>query len=259
MALGWAARLAIVWCLLALLGDVLSQAQAQESTTSGDKSGVIQEIRVEGNQRIEAATIRSYMTVAPGEPFDPAKLDQSLKNLFATGLFDDVSIRREGDDARGHPGREPDHQPHRLRGQPAARRRRADHGGAVAAARRLHPLAGAERGQPHPRAVSPQRPLRRHGRAQGDPAAAEPRRPGVRDQRGPAHRDRAHRLHRQPGVRRRRPARRDPDQGIGLVPLPDAATTPTIRTGWPSTRSCCAGSTWRAAMPTSTCARRSPS
>jgi outer membrane protein insertion porin family len=98
MALGWAARLAIVWCLLALLGDVLSQAQAQESTTSGDQSGVIQEIRVEGNQRIEAATIRSYMAVAPGEPFDPAKLDQSLKNLFATGLFDDVSIRREGND-----------------------------------------------------------------------------------------------------------------------------------------------------------------
>ena len=98
MGLGWAARLAIVWCLLALLGDILSQAQAQESTTSGDVSGVIQEIRGEGNQRIEAATIRSYMTVAPGEPFDPAKLDQSLKNLFATGLFDDVSIRREGND-----------------------------------------------------------------------------------------------------------------------------------------------------------------
>jgi outer membrane protein insertion porin family len=97
MARGWAARLAIGWCLLALVGEVLSQAQAQESTTE-DQSGVIQEIRVEGNQRIEAATIRSYMTVAPGEPFDPAKLDQSLKNLFATGLFDDVSIRREGDD-----------------------------------------------------------------------------------------------------------------------------------------------------------------
>jgi outer membrane protein insertion porin family len=98
MALGWAARLAIGWCLLALVGDVLSQAQAQESTTSADQSGVIQDIRVEGNQRIEAATVRSYMTVAPGEPFDPVALDQSLKNLFATGLFDDVSIRREGDD-----------------------------------------------------------------------------------------------------------------------------------------------------------------
>jgi outer membrane protein insertion porin family len=98
MALGWTARLAVGWCLLALLGAVLSQAQAQESGATGDQSGVIQEIRVEGNQRIEAATVRSYMAVAPGEPFDPAKLDQSLKNLFATGLFDDVSIRREGND-----------------------------------------------------------------------------------------------------------------------------------------------------------------
>jgi outer membrane protein insertion porin family len=98
MALGWAARLAVGWCLLALLGADLSQAQAQESGATGDQSGVIREIRVEGNQRIEAATVRSYMAVAPGEPFDPAKLDQSLKNLFATGLFDDVSIRREGDD-----------------------------------------------------------------------------------------------------------------------------------------------------------------
>ena len=32
-----------------------------------------------------------------GDPFDPAELDRSLKNLFATGLFDDVSLRREGD------------------------------------------------------------------------------------------------------------------------------------------------------------------
>ncbi|HEX5078663.1 MAG TPA: outer membrane protein assembly factor BamA [Geminicoccaceae bacterium] len=98
MGLGWVARLAIGWWVLALLGCVLSPAQAQESSVSGEQSGVIREIRVEGNQRIEAATIRSYMAVAPGEPFDPSRLDQSLKNLFATGLFDDVTIRREGDD-----------------------------------------------------------------------------------------------------------------------------------------------------------------
>jgi outer membrane protein insertion porin family len=97
MALGWAARVAIGWCLFALVGDALSQAQAQESGTTQAQSGVIRDIQVEGNQRIEAATVRSYMVVAPGDPFDPAKLDQSLKNLFATGLFDDVTIRREGD------------------------------------------------------------------------------------------------------------------------------------------------------------------
>jgi outer membrane protein insertion porin family len=98
MALGWAAGSAIGLCLLALVGNGLSQAQAQQSEpTQQGQTDVIQSIQVEGNQRIEAATVRSYMTVDAGNPFDPAQLDQSLKNLFATGLFDDVTIRREGD------------------------------------------------------------------------------------------------------------------------------------------------------------------
>ncbi|MGH7044165.1 MAG: outer membrane protein assembly factor BamA [Acetobacteraceae bacterium] len=59
--------------------------------------GVIQAIQVEGNKRIETATILSYMLVHPGDPFDPSRLDQSLKTLYATGLFHDVSLTREGD------------------------------------------------------------------------------------------------------------------------------------------------------------------
>src|SRR3546814_16170732 len=37
------------------------------------------------------------MRVNPGDPFDPVRLDDSLKNLFATGLFADVRLEREGD------------------------------------------------------------------------------------------------------------------------------------------------------------------
>ncbi|MBV8095525.1 MAG: outer membrane protein assembly factor BamA [Acetobacteraceae bacterium] len=59
--------------------------------------GVIRDIKVEGNQRIEAGTIRSYMLVAPGDPFDPDRLDHSLKALYATGLFQDVSLIPQGD------------------------------------------------------------------------------------------------------------------------------------------------------------------
>lgn len=59
--------------------------------------GRIREIRVVGNQRIEQATIESYIAVRRGEPFSPAALDESLKALFQTGLFEDVRIRREGD------------------------------------------------------------------------------------------------------------------------------------------------------------------
>ena len=59
--------------------------------------GTIAAIKVEGNQRIETGTILSYMLVQPGDPFDPDRLDRSLKTLYATGLFQDVRINREGD------------------------------------------------------------------------------------------------------------------------------------------------------------------
>ena len=59
--------------------------------------GTISAIRVDGTQRIEPSTVRSYLQLQPGEAFDQDRLDQSLKALFATGLFADVSLRREGD------------------------------------------------------------------------------------------------------------------------------------------------------------------
>ena len=60
------------------------------------QGGTVGSIRVDGNQRIEEGTIRSYMLVRPGDAFDPEQLDRSLKTLFATGLFSDVSLKREG-------------------------------------------------------------------------------------------------------------------------------------------------------------------
>jgi outer membrane protein insertion porin family len=90
-----AAFVATAWLLLTIGGAITSAARAQQGEVA--PGGVIQEIEVQGNQRIEAATVRSYLAVGVGDPFDLAQLDRSLKNLFATGLFDDVSLRREGD------------------------------------------------------------------------------------------------------------------------------------------------------------------
>ena len=56
----------------------------------------IDDIRVEGNERIEADTVRSYLSVTPGDTLDARAINKSLKSLFATGLFADVTIRREG-------------------------------------------------------------------------------------------------------------------------------------------------------------------
>ena len=64
--------------------------------------GTIQAIQVEGNRRIEAGTIRSYMLVQAGDPFDPDRLDRSLKTLYATGLFQDVQLSRQGNNLLVH-------------------------------------------------------------------------------------------------------------------------------------------------------------
>jgi outer membrane protein insertion porin family len=60
--------------------------------------GVIQSIKVEGNQRIEDGTIKSYLLVQPGDAFDADRIDRSLKTLYSTGLFQDVRLGRIGDD-----------------------------------------------------------------------------------------------------------------------------------------------------------------
>lgn len=58
---------------------------------------VVAEIVVEGTQRIEPETVRSYMLIKEGDPLDPDRVNQSLKGLYSTGLFADVTLRREGD------------------------------------------------------------------------------------------------------------------------------------------------------------------
>ncbi|MGI9510622.1 MAG: outer membrane protein assembly factor BamA [Geminicoccaceae bacterium] len=57
----------------------------------------IEAIEIRGNQRIEATTVASYLTVEVGDPFDEDELDNSLKNLYASSFFEDVALRREGD------------------------------------------------------------------------------------------------------------------------------------------------------------------
>ncbi len=81
----------VVGLFSAALG--IPAASAQDSISGGDP---IQQIVIEGNQRIEPETVRSYMQLNPGDPFDAKRIDRALKNMFATGLFADVNFRREG-------------------------------------------------------------------------------------------------------------------------------------------------------------------
>jgi outer membrane protein insertion porin family len=68
-------------------------AVATAGYASAQSSGAIV---VEGNRRVEADTIRSYFRLNAGERLDSYKIDQALKALYATGLFQDVRINQAG-------------------------------------------------------------------------------------------------------------------------------------------------------------------
>ena len=60
------------------------------------QSAIISDIIVRGNQRVEAETVRNYLTLAVGSAYDAGKADESIQRLFETGLFGDVRIERKG-------------------------------------------------------------------------------------------------------------------------------------------------------------------
>lgn len=74
---------------------MLALALLGASPVFAQEAGRIEQIVVRGNERIEDSTVETYLAVRRGDTFDPGALDTSLKNLFATGLFEDVAIRRE--------------------------------------------------------------------------------------------------------------------------------------------------------------------
>jgi outer membrane protein insertion porin family len=63
---------------------------AQPASQEGE---VIRSIAVAGAQRLEPATIVSYIQMRPGQVWTAAVADQAIKDLFATELFADANVR----------------------------------------------------------------------------------------------------------------------------------------------------------------------
>ena len=82
---------ALVMCALPVVGTlaaILVSPPAAAQTVSS--------IQVEGNRRVELETIRSYFKPGPGGRLDQAAIDDGLKALIETGLFQDVKINSAG-------------------------------------------------------------------------------------------------------------------------------------------------------------------
>ena len=66
------------------------------ASMSAAQAAVVSSIQVQGNSRVDAATVRGNITIQPGEEFSSADIDESVRRLFATGLFSDIRIAQQG-------------------------------------------------------------------------------------------------------------------------------------------------------------------
>ena len=80
--------LKLVLLLAALVQPIFAWAQIEPF--------VIQDIRVEGLQRISPGSVFAALPVGVGDTADVYAVRSAAKNLFSTGNFDDISIARDG-------------------------------------------------------------------------------------------------------------------------------------------------------------------
>jgi len=85
----------MAFALSVCVAVVLAGALLLASPT-GAEAAVVSVIEVRGNDRVDTETIRGNITIVPGQSFDNADIDESIKRLFATDLFSDVRITQQG-------------------------------------------------------------------------------------------------------------------------------------------------------------------
>ena len=93
----WGSSVALALALwIPLAVSVAGGLGVYASTAAQAQDVRVREIQVVGNRRVEPETVRSYMRVTVGDAYSEARVNQSIKALFATGLFADVRIERNG-------------------------------------------------------------------------------------------------------------------------------------------------------------------
>jgi len=73
-----------------------SSEAAPAAPSEATPPAIIRRIAIQGAQRIEPATILTYITLHEGDNYEEQAADRALKALFATGLFSDVKINWDG-------------------------------------------------------------------------------------------------------------------------------------------------------------------
>ena len=79
-----------------VLGSIVLSGAAAVLTAASAYAQTASSIDVQGNRRVEAATIRSYFKPGPDGRLGPYQIDEGYKTLYNTGLFMEISIRNVG-------------------------------------------------------------------------------------------------------------------------------------------------------------------
>jgi outer membrane protein insertion porin family len=95
MMFGMRVRGGVLAALIMFAVPVAATLAAVLVSTPAAAQGVAS-IGVEGNRRVEVETIRSYFKPGPGGRLTQAEIDDGLKALIETGLFQDVRINQAG-------------------------------------------------------------------------------------------------------------------------------------------------------------------
>src|ERR1700674_4942327 len=85
-----------VLAALIMVAMPVASTMAAGFVSSSALAQTVDSIQVEGNRRVEVATIRSYFKPGPGGRLDQGHIDDGLKALIETGLFQDVRIDQRG-------------------------------------------------------------------------------------------------------------------------------------------------------------------
>ena len=72
------------------LGTFAFSLLASTSVLAGDV--YVKDIKIHGLERVEPETVKSYIEIEKARLTDDAKINEALKKLYATGLFEDVAI-----------------------------------------------------------------------------------------------------------------------------------------------------------------------
>ncbi|HKR64763.1 MAG TPA: outer membrane protein assembly factor BamA [Thermoanaerobaculia bacterium] len=79
--------------------DAPAPPKPQTQQPAGNLTGQnVERFEAVGNTSVASDTIRIYLGISPGDPYDPAAIQRNFVNLWQTGLFDDIRVEAERGD-----------------------------------------------------------------------------------------------------------------------------------------------------------------